>query len=230
MLSPADRFQALYLFWTTDIPLAEIGEKFGVSRQAIDQMVNRVPGGYEYKKVRRMNRKDTKEEKAKEVREARKKERLIKPVPCGAWSRNQLYTDEELLDQIRDFVKRHGRIPVSYPCEVPTTSATFFKRFGSWNNAVRLAGFKPNESSSIPRFYSDEDLVGRVVDFLDDAEEYSIEHDTIPKVGYQAYEDWRKENLSEDYPIASAALLRIRFGTWTEIKKQAIAIREARET
>lgn len=50
------------------------------------------------------------------------------------------YTDRDLLKKIVGFFKKHGRIPLKR--ELP--SRAFRQHFGSWNNAIRLAGFEPN--------------------------------------------------------------------------------------
>ncbi len=53
------------------------------------------------------------------------------------------YDNEELLDYLRQFFEENGRIPVARDFEnnpkYPTIN-TFIKRFGSWNNALKLAG------------------------------------------------------------------------------------------
>ena len=51
-------------------------------------------------------------------------------------------TDNELLQRITDFYNQHGRIPLKR--EFNNTYKEYKKRFGGWNTAIRLAGFKPN--------------------------------------------------------------------------------------
>lgn len=51
------------------------------------------------------------------------------------------YTDEELLQRIRTFVQEYGRIPLKREFNAWDIYAA---RFGSWNAAVRKAGFRPN--------------------------------------------------------------------------------------
>jgi hypothetical protein len=58
--------------------------------------------------------------------------RFWKPTP----------TDGELLQRIIDFYDKHERIPLKR--EFNSTYREYKKRFGGWNSAVRLAGFKPN--------------------------------------------------------------------------------------
>jgi Homing endonuclease associated repeat len=61
------------------------------------------------------------------------------------------YTDEELLDMIRDKAKELGRTPQIR--DVPNY-ATIRSRFGSWNHALELAGFEKQRI-----YYTDEDLI-----------------------------------------------------------------------
>jgi hypothetical protein len=61
----------------------------------------------------------------------------------------RIYTKEKLLLIIREFVEKHGRTPTKnefahsrfYPDHV-----TYRDHFGTWNNAIKEAGYKPNES------------------------------------------------------------------------------------
>ena len=68
------------------------------------------------------------------------------------------YTDEQILDQLRDCAKALGRSP---PCEFERHDGTtvhpqtVIERFGSWNGAKREAGLVPRrfatkEASAVP--------------------------------------------------------------------------------
>ena len=50
-------------------------------------------------------------------------------------------SDDELIEKIRSFYDCNGRIPLKRELNA---LRIFRDRFGSWNNAVRLAGFDPN--------------------------------------------------------------------------------------
>jgi len=68
----------------------------------------------------------------------------------------RVYTKAKLIQKIRVFAGKHGRIPTknefvkirnpSYP-----NHTTFRDYFGSWNNAIKSAGYKPNEQWFISR-------------------------------------------------------------------------------
>ena len=62
----------------------------------------------------------------------------------------RIYTKEKLIQMIKTFVEKHGRSPTKnefvkirnsfYP-----NHTTFRDYFGTWNNAIRAAGYEPNE-------------------------------------------------------------------------------------
>lgn len=51
-------------------------------------------------------------------------------------------SEEEVIDRIKDFYNKHGRIPVKR--EMWGIYQPARKYFGTWNNAIIVAGFKPN--------------------------------------------------------------------------------------
>ncbi|NMB10988.1 MAG: HNH endonuclease [Firmicutes bacterium] len=57
------------------------------------------------------------------------------------------YTTEELLMMLRDFYHRYGRIPrtTDFAGQGRPSNRTFYLRFGSWSNALRLAGICPDK-------------------------------------------------------------------------------------
>jgi len=60
--------------------------------------------------------------------------------------------DSKLLDDLRQVGKEHGRDKLthrSYPQYGKYSSHTFRRRFGSWNNALKLAGLSINNESRI---------------------------------------------------------------------------------
>lgn len=54
----------------------------------------------------------------------------------------QKHSREDRIERIRSFVKEHGRIPLKKEFN---DYAGYKKCFGSWNNAIETAGFKPND-------------------------------------------------------------------------------------
>lgn len=58
------------------------------------------------------------------------------------------FTEEELLDHIREIAHIYDRVPVLSDLEMPEfiggpQRATYYRTFGSWSEAVRRAGFQP---------------------------------------------------------------------------------------
>jgi len=52
------------------------------------------------------------------------------------------FSRKELLNKIHQFYLRHGRIPLKREFNL---YETYQRSFGSWNNAIKLAGFEPNQ-------------------------------------------------------------------------------------
>ncbi|NFF75899.1 hypothetical protein FCV38_02600 [Clostridium sporogenes] len=80
------------------------------------------------------------------------------------------YTDEELLQQIKNKAQELGRIPKSYEVR---QGIVIINRFGSWINALKLAGFSEEEFEKSKRIksyarkykkYTDEDLLKQIRD------------------------------------------------------------------
>lgn len=60
--------------------------------------------------------------------------------------RGPQYSDDELLDDLRDLADELGRTPTFADMNDhgPRSATTFTNRFGTWNNAVEEAGLEPN--------------------------------------------------------------------------------------
>ena len=61
-------------------------------------------------------------------------------------------TDEELLDDLRKISDSLGRVPKAseYDAQGKYNSATYSKRFGSWNEALSAVGIEPTKYINIP--------------------------------------------------------------------------------
>lgn len=77
--------------------------------------------------------------KCKYCRERMFKYRIYCSVKCKAIDKT--ISKEEIIEQIIEFYKKYGRIPLKR--EFHRYSAAR-ERFGDWNNAIKVAGFKPN--------------------------------------------------------------------------------------
>ncbi|MBI5470413.1 helix-turn-helix domain-containing protein [Candidatus Kaiserbacteria bacterium] len=73
------------------------------------------------------------------------------------------YSDEDLLDKIKKFYKNYGRIPLKHEFN---SSRIYRLRFGSWNNAVKMAGFETNPVLFAKRFVAQD---GHICDSFSDA-------------------------------------------------------------
>lgn len=65
----------------------------------------------------------------------------------------KVYSNEELLDNLRQFADDLGRSPTQedMTSEGPHSHTTYLERFGTWNEAVRAAGLEPFKEHTIPR-------------------------------------------------------------------------------
>jgi hypothetical protein len=63
------------------------------------------------------------------------------------------YADSDLIDRIKKFHAEHGRIPLKREFNA---LRIFRQRFGSWNNAIRIAGFEPNPVLFAKKFKSND--------------------------------------------------------------------------
>ena len=53
----------------------------------------------------------------------------------------QVINKQEIIEQIKDFYKNYGRVPLKREFKHPRAAR---ERFGTWNKAIQVAGFKPN--------------------------------------------------------------------------------------
>lgn len=133
------------------------------------------------------------EEKKEELR------KIIK-VRLGPYQYRQKYTDESLLNKIIEFHKSHGRIPLKREFN---QFAEYRTRFGSWNKAIKAAGFKPNKVIFSKRYKAND---GHVCDsfaekIIDDyLSKNSIEHVChVPYPGTRMSADFVIKNVFVEY-------------------------------
>ncbi len=103
------------------------------------------------------------------------------------------YTDESLLQYIRDLHEQHGKVPQALDFKgnpLNPSPMTYTRHFGSWSKAVRLAGYLPRNY-----VYSDKELLNVLVKFFE-------EHGRVPK-----YPDLRRKELPD------GATYKRRFGS-----------------
>jgi hypothetical protein len=134
------------------------------------------------------------------------------------YHQSKKYTDEELLNELIRFEKEYGRSPTEadfrnnpeYPSYV-----TFQRRFGSWDNALKMAGLDTNPyrhhqvELNIPerepqKNYTDEELLNELIRF-------EKEYGRPPTEA-----DFRK---NPEYP--SYITCKRRFGSWIDALKLA---------
>jgi len=117
---------------------------------------------------------------------------------------NNQYSDSELLSKLADLGDSLGRTPttreVNMHDHLPHTS-TFHRRFGSFNQAIKLAGLEswPSGPSERSPVYSDEELIEAVQEFVRKTGRVPSSHDVdvigdLP--GFEVYQkrfgSWRQ--------------------------------------
>jgi len=125
--------------------------------------------------------------------------------------RDKQYTDEQVLDHIRECARRNdGRCTVAQLNEADdlVSPSVAVERFGSWKQAKQKAGLDDDRTSNArPREYSDED-------YLELINECYEEHG---KVTQRLFNQRAKDR--DDHPTAGA--VRKRFGKWGDAVEQA---------
>jgi len=107
------------------------------------------------------------------------------------------YTNEELINYIKDFYNLYNRIPKArdfrnnkdYP-----NCATYYNKFGSWNNAIELAGFTANINI---RKYTKVECIEAIKDFYK-------KYNKVPSI-----KDFKGSKPSID-------MVKRQFGTWNK--------------
>ena len=76
---------------------------------------------------------------------------IVNGTPLSRKQPTRWYSDEELLKMLKAFGKTHKRPPFQSDCRrgLLPNNVTFAKRFGSWNKALKLAGFATHEDGWI---------------------------------------------------------------------------------
>lgn len=122
-------------------------------------------------------------------------------------SKNYKYTEEELLDLLKTFYKKHGRTPKKQEIKQNDTIA---KRFGSWNNALKKAGLPILRAS-----YPDEYLLNLLIEFYKEhgrpPKRREIKENTAIRIRFGSWNDalekaglpvlrkrWTKEELIQE--------------------------------
>lgn len=124
-------------------------------------------------------------------------------------SANQRWTDDELLDQVRSFNADTGRttrddFEMWSSAQDGPSSMTIILRFSRWNNALTLAGVRDAEPIKHRAVYADDDLWAAVAEFLSSSPE---------RYTFRAFEEWAKGIPG----VPSGALVRFRIGRWAEV-------------
>ncbi|MGQ3330902.1 homing endonuclease associated repeat-containing protein [Halorubrum sp. FL23] len=108
---------------------------------------------------------------------------------AGFTHSNKNYSDQELLDQIRSLAD--GEKPPTGPefrdRPETVTASTVRRRFGSWNEAVRAAGYTPRKEGK----YSEKELIEALKRASSEGDVKKIKDDTVSSCDFPSKETYR---------------------------------------
>ena len=106
----------------------------------------------------------------------------------------QRYSNEEMLEQLRDHYKRNGKIiRKNFDADKTVCSSfTVKKRFGSWKKALKIAGLEKKYRIT----YSDKELLEQI------------------KSHYKINPSMTRVSFQEDKMVCSSSIIYMRFGNW----------------
>lgn len=108
-------------------------------------------------------------------------------------SRKKRFSDKELLNFLQAFYKENGKVPIvkdffnnsKYP-----SCAIYQKRFGSWNNAMKLAGLDSREKYARGNMYTDKELLNFLNIYYEENEKVPTRRDFLNNLAYPDYQNY----------------------------------------
>ncbi len=128
----------------------------------------------------------------------------ISNLLCYIVNRHKVYTNKKLLEYLRQFYEKNGRAPVEndfYGNPMYPSFGTYIKRFGNWNNALRMAELFDNR---IRQLYTDKELLEYMIQFDKDNGRIPLANDF---------------NNNHRYPNCGTYVNR--FGSWNNAIRRA---------
>lgn len=106
------------------------------------------------------------------------------------------YSNSDLLKRICDFVKKHGRIPLKREFNA---SRIYRTKFGSWNNAIRQAGFETNPVLFAKKFKA---IDGHICDSF--TEKIIDDWLSVNHISHERHTRYGKTKFTADFKIADS--------------------------
>ena len=112
----------------------------------------------------------------------------------------QRYSNEDMLEQLRDHYKRNSKITRSSFAKdkAVCSSSIVYMRFGSWNNALLEAGIKEKE------------LKPSKAEIIEDIKKHFLKNFNITQ-----------KSFSADKSVCSTSTVIRRFGSWSKALREA---------
>ena len=198
--------------------LIDVGNEHGMTRERVRQIVAEHEPGFPEERRRQQALRREAGSTTRKTEQSREKARVA--VARTSSPQARLYSDEDLLQALRDWTAAHGRPPSTNLWEGRPTIATFIKRFGSWARAKELAGVGDGGTIARTRKWSDTMVVEFVLEFL-----LSDPTRSTDRFGSASYSRWRAAARPEA-PSLSTIILQT--AAWSDVKRRAILLGESR--
>lgn len=118
----------------------EIAKKLGISTSAAHLWTKGITLSFDKKE--KIKRRWYKKFSKYYTKERRERLRELAKLNLSPYFYKKQYRPEDLLNQIKEFYFKHERIPLKREFG---SRRIFRSYFGSWNKAIKLAGFEPNQ-------------------------------------------------------------------------------------
>lgn len=252
---PTERDQKIVNLRNEGLTLSAIAEQFGVSRERIRQITSKAGALDRAGKKSRLHEQEIERNSSKrekildllqdepgldlqdvsdrlgmtqsELRKLAPSEIRRLTVSIGP-TKEQItkWSDEQILEAIRTASTYEFPLTVAKYADLVARGEIFgpsaplvYQRFGYWSAACQLAGVECGASltESYESRWTDDDLLGFVISYLLDEESLGT---------FDGFMRWASKVNSE---CPSPATLRIRLGSWSEVKRRALTSSKFRQ-
>jgi len=119
------------------------------------------------------------------------------------------YTDEELINILKEFHIKNNKIPMSNDFKNKTPSvSTYYNRFGSWIKALEKAGFKKEKNSR--KDYTDKELIDYLIKYYNEFNKIPTTRDLKNNKNYPTSETYRNHFGSHKNALIKSGLYALR--------------------
>jgi hypothetical protein len=202
--------------------LTSVAKELGITRERVRQIIQRDHPEFD---IRSANAADTEARNAAHRADVRiRQEQWREKVSeSNRSSYSREWTREKMIANLQSLAEEIGHSPSIrdwLASRRQPSVALYLQRFGTWNDAKKAAGLSANRTfrQHYTRKFSEEDMIDAVAMFL----RTDNPSHGASKFGAYQYDRWCKEMTEAGFSFPSLALLRIRLGSWRDVKQAAI--------